>query len=226
MRAWKRRGAQSPALLLTSASPTSSTWRAADSLTSTTGWKWVYLMLDNILNSCLSCTRRFNRSPLSEWTRSWRVCFQAYATVVTSAEGADADALGQVDEIKQYPFSAFLPLNGKNKPFERQGSSSTPAAALGSSGPSQNWSFWASSSPQSRKPTTWPDSPGEAADSPDPPSDGCASVPVNEICVEVMFNVHSGQTWNLFRRGKYASTDFLAGNTQPHINWNFYSFEQ
>lgn len=41
--------------------------------------------------------------------------------MVTSAEGADADSLGQVDEIKQYPFSAFLRSNQRNNPLGRQG---------------------------------------------------------------------------------------------------------
>lgn len=125
MRAWKRRVARCPVLLLTSASPTSSTWSAADSLTSMTGWKWVYLMFDNILNSCRSCVGFIKLGGsidhCKKWTRSWRVCFQAYATVVTSAEGADVDSLGRVDEIKQYPSSAFLRLNGGGNPLERQG---------------------------------------------------------------------------------------------------------
>lgn len=43
-------------------------------------------------------------------------CFQAYATVVTSAEGADGDGLGKVDEVKQYPFTA-LPPPAEDRPF-------------------------------------------------------------------------------------------------------------
>ncbi|TWW72027.1 Origin recognition complex subunit 3 [Takifugu flavidus] len=59
----------------------------------------------------LECGRLIN---LYDW-------LEAYATVVTSAEGADADGLGQVDEIKQYPFSAFVPSNQRNNPLERRG---------------------------------------------------------------------------------------------------------
>lgn len=43
-------------------------------------------------------------------------------------------------------------------------------------------------------------------------------------------NVHSWQLWNLFIRCKYAclfgQTDYLGGNTQAHVNWDFYCFEQ
>lgn len=146
-------------------------------------------MVDSIRTSCHSGTggfypaRSINRWPLSERTQSLRACFQAYATVVTSAEGADADALGKVDEIKQYPFPAFLQRN--KTPLERQGLPQLGATALASSGPCQSSSSWASSSPRSGKPTTWPDSPGEAADSPHPSSDGCAWLPLIKLCREV-----------------------------------------
>lgn len=59
MRVWRRRVGWFPAPLLTSASHTSSTWSAAGSLTSTTGWKWVYLLFDNSLNFCHSCAGGF-----------------------------------------------------------------------------------------------------------------------------------------------------------------------
>lgn len=48
-----------------------------------------------------------------DWTGNWHewkpVCFQAYATVVSAAEGNDPDSdnFGKVDEVKQYP-SALL----------------------------------------------------------------------------------------------------------------------
>lgn len=72
---------------------------------------------------CYSCTagfywpRRIDRWPLSVMSGPGQtsVCFQAYTTVVTAAEGTDTDSFGKVDEIKQYPFVAFLWFNRKRK---------------------------------------------------------------------------------------------------------------
>lgn len=59
MSGWRPRAGRSPVPLLTSASHTNSTWSAAGSLTSTTGWKWVHLMLDNRLHSAILALQVF-----------------------------------------------------------------------------------------------------------------------------------------------------------------------
>lgn len=42
------------------------------------------------------------------------IYFQAYATVVSAADGnnPDSDTFGKVDEVKQYPYKAFLYEHG------------------------------------------------------------------------------------------------------------------
>lgn len=179
-----------PALLLTSASHTNSTWSAAGSLISTTGLKWVYLLLDNSLNFCtggIYWPRRIDRSPLSARSGPDTDVFvfrptQPWLHLQRAPTWTVWEKWTKSSSILLWLFCVF---NRKKQSGFKKCRSSTSSPALVSSGPCLSSSSWASSSPRSRKPTMWLDSPGEAADRPHPPINGYGSFFANKTCIEV-----------------------------------------